>query len=176
MITLFKYQFENDRIDFEFMIEIKRAFQNLTAEEFSHLLDSPVWISLAAAYAGDGTVSKDEKAEAIRLAHLRVFTAPKSLRPFYELVDSQFEQRFNILNLRLPAKSENIEIYLEQQLKRVYEIMLKLDPDIFSSLEESLESFYEHVFNSHKSFFQYFALPVLSNRLDKKSGHYKFSK
>ena len=123
------------------MIEIKKAFQNLSPEEFSQLLDSPVWIALAAAYAGDGVVSEDERAEAIRLVHLRVFTAPKSLRPFYELVDSQFEQRFTILDLRLPSRLEDIEIYLEQQLKRVYEIMIKLDPDVSSSLEESLESF-----------------------------------
>ncbi|MEM9051673.1 MAG: hypothetical protein AAGC47_06435 [Bacteroidota bacterium] len=158
------------------MIEIKKAFQDLSAEEFSHLLDAPVWIALAAAYAGDGVVSEDERAEAIRLVHLRVFTAPKSLRPFYELVDSQFAQRFTILDLRLPSRPNDIEIYLERQLKRVYEIMLKLDSDVSASLEESLESFYEHVFNSHKSFFQYFALPVLSNRLDKKSGHFKFTK
>lgn len=156
------------------MIEIKKAFQDLTPEEFSQLLDSPVWISLAAAYAGDGVVGEDEKAEAIRLAHLRKFTAPKSLREFYELVDAQFEQRFHILNMRLPSRAEDKEIYLEKQLTRVHEILLKLDPDVTSSLEESLESFYEQVFNSHKSFFQYFALPILSNRLDKKSGQFRF--
>ncbi|MGB6037307.1 MAG: hypothetical protein WBG42_13625 [Cryomorphaceae bacterium] len=157
------------------MIEIKKAFENLTSEEFSQLLDAPVWIALAAAYAGDGAVSEDEKAEAIKLAHLRRFTAPKSLREFYELVDTQFAQRFYILDLRLPSALDDKEIYLERQLKRVHDIMLKLDPDVTSSLEESLESFYEHVFSSHKSFFQYFALPILSNRLDKNSGHFRFS-
>jgi hypothetical protein len=157
------------------MIEIKKAFQNLTPEEFSQLLDSPVWISLAAAYAGDGVVGEDEKAEAIKLAHLRRFTAPKSLREFYELVDMQFAQRFHILELRLPSSAKDKEIYIERQLNRGHDIMLKLDSDVTSSLEESLESFYEHVFNSHKSFFQYFALPIISNRLDKKSGHFRFS-
>jgi hypothetical protein len=158
------------------MIEIKQAFQSLSHEEFSQLLDAPVWISLAAAYANDGVVGEDEKAEAIRLAHLRRFTAPKSLRPFYELVDGQFEQRFLILNLRLPSSVDDKVIYIDRQLKRVYEIMKKLDPDILSSLEESLVSFYEHVFNSQKSFFQYFAIPVLSSNLDKNSGHFQFSK
>lgn len=157
------------------MIQIKKAFDNLTPEEFSQLLDSPVWIALAAAYAGDGAVGEDEKAEAIKLAHLRRFTAPKSLREFYELVDTQFAQRFHILNLRLPSSIEDKEIYLERQLRRVHDIMLKLDPDVTASLEESLESFYDRVFNSHKSFFQYFALPIITSRLDKKAGHYRFS-
>ncbi|MFT4772452.1 MAG: hypothetical protein ACI9D1_002491 [Cryomorphaceae bacterium] len=111
----------------------------------------------------------------MKLAHLRRFTAPKSLREFYELVDMQFAQRFHILDLRLPSSAKDKEIYIERQLNRVHDIMLKLDPDVTSSLEESLESFYEHVFNSHKSFFQYFALPIISNRLDKKSGHFRFS-
>ena len=156
------------------MIEIKKAFQELSPEEFSQLLDAPVWISLMAAYAGDGMVSEDEKADAIKLAHLRRFTAPKSLREFYELVDTQFAQRFNILDLRLPSAADDKEIYLQRQLKRVYEIMKKLDTDVAADLEESLESFYEHVFSSHKSFFQYFALPVISSDLDKSAGHFSF--
>jgi len=158
------------------MIEIKKAFQELSPEEFSQLLDAPVWISLMAAYAGDGMVGEDEKADAIKLAHLRRFTSPKSLRSFYELVDTQFAQRFNILDLRLPSSPDDKEIYLRRQLNRVHDIMKKLDPDVAIDLEESLESFYEHVFQSHKSFFQYFALPIISNRLDKKSGHYHFKK
>lgn len=158
------------------MIEIKQAFENLSHEEFSQLLDAPVWIALAAAYDNDGVVEPTEKAEAVRLAHLRKFTSPKSLRPFYELVDSQFEQRFLILNLRLPISVEEKIDYIASQLKRVYEIMVKLDPDVLSSLEESLQSFYKLVFDSPKSFFQYFALPILSSKLDQSSGHFEFSK
>lgn len=148
------------------MIEIKKAFEDLSAEEFSQLLDAPVWISLMAAYAGDGELSPDEKSSAIKLAHLRTFTSPKSLRDFYKLVDSQFEQRFDILNLRLPTGEREKEIYLKGQLKRVHEILLKLDKDVAVDLEESLESFYEKVFSSNKSFFQYFALPIISGKLD----------
>ncbi len=157
------------------MIEIKKAFQDLSSEEFSQLLDAPVWISLMAAYAGDGVVSEDEKAEAVRLVHLRRYTAPFALREFYALVDSQFEQRFYILNLRLPSGLEDKELYLKQQIKRVHDIMKKLDPDVISDLEQSLKSFYEHVFSSHKSFFQYFALPVITGNLDRTAGHFKFS-
>jgi hypothetical protein len=156
------------------MIEIKKAFDDLSPEEFSQLLDAPVWISLMAAYAGDGVVGEDEKADAIKLVHLRRYTAPKSLREFYELVDSQFAQRFHILNLRLPSSPDDKEIYLRRQVNRVHEIMKKLDPDVIADLETSLESFYEHVFQSHKSFFQYFALPVISNRLDRSAGHFSF--
>ncbi len=148
------------------MIEIKKAFEDLSPEEFSHVLDAPVWISLMAAYAGDGILSPDEKSGAIKLASLRKFTSPKSLRDFYKLVDMQFEQRFDILNLRLPTEEKDKEIYLKAQMRRVHEILLKLDKDVAIDLEKSLASFYEKVFNSHVSFFQYFALPIISGSLD----------
>jgi hypothetical protein len=154
------------------MIEIKKAFQGITEDELNHLLDAPVWLSLLAALANDGVIEPAEKAEAIKLAHLRSFTSPKSLREFYEQVDARFEKRFDAFVARLPEGKEDREVYIEAQIKVMHAILPKLDEDIASSLEESLESFYKRIFNSEKSFFQYFALPVFSSRLDKNSGNY----
>jgi len=158
------------------MIQLKEAFSGISKEEFTQLIDVPVWLSLFAAYSQDGQVSEYEKAEAVKLAHLRTFTAPKSLRKFYEKVDEHFEERFSTLDKRLPGSDADRKVYLQAQIKNGHAILHKLDSDITESLEESLESFYEHVFRADQSFFQYFALPVISNRLDKKSGHFKFHK
>lgn len=158
------------------MIQLKEAFRGISDDEFSHLIDIPVWLSLYAAYSQDGVVSEYEKAEAIKLAHLRTFTSPKSIRKFYEKVDEHFEDRFNVLNHRLPDDEADKKVYLEAQIKQGHALLHKLDPEITETLEGSLESFYEHVFRADQSFFQYFALPVISNRLDKKSGHFKFHK
>lgn len=154
------------------MIEIKKAFQGITDDELNHLLDAPVWLSLLAAHANDGVISSSDKADAVKLAHLRSFTSPKSLHDFYEQVDAQFEKRFDTFLARLPEGEKDREVYIEAQIKISHGILAKLDEDISSSLEESLESFYKHVFKSDKSFFQYFALPIISNRLDKQSGNY----
>jgi len=158
------------------MIHLKEAFSGISKNEFNQLIDIPVWLSLFAAYSQDGEVSEYEKAEAVKLAHLRTFTAPKSLRKFYEKVDEHFEERFNTLHRRLPESDEDRKLYLEAQIKNGHAILHKLDSDITESLEESLESFYEHVFKADQSFFQYFALPIISSRLEKKSGHFKFHK
>ena len=157
------------------MIEIKKAFEGLTDAELNQLLDAPVWLSLLAAYTGDGKVSEDERAEAVKLAHLRTFTTPKNLREFYEKVDQRFEQRFDALNNRLPEKHEDRIKYLEAQVKHCHKLLEeKVDQDLAADIEESLESFYRHVFKADTSFFQYFAFPIISGRLAKESGKFDF--
>jgi hypothetical protein len=157
------------------MIEIIKAFDGLSDEEYTQILDIPVWLALMASYAGDGKVSKHEKAEAIKLAHLRTFTSSNTLHEYYKKVDARFEERFETLLKRIPDKEDDRLAYLEAQVKRAHAMLKNLDKDTASLLEESLVSFYEHVFNADKSFFQYFALPVISNRLDNFSGHYDFN-
>lgn len=158
------------------MIEIKKAFQQLSDTELNELLDAPVWLSLLAAYSGDGTVSRDERAEAVKLAHLRTFTSPKSLREFYSKVDERFERRFDKLNARLPENNENRILFIEAQVKHCHKLLReKVDKDLAVEIEESIASFYNHVFKADRSFFQYFALPIISGRLDK-SNEYDFDK
>ncbi len=158
------------------MIELKKAFQNITDDEMTQLLDLPIWLALLAAFTGDGRVSEGERAEAVKLAHLRTFTSHKSLQEFYTKVDERFATRFDKLITRVPKGEKDREVYIEAQIKLGHAILLKLDTDIAATLEDSLESFYSHVFKADKSFFQYFALPIISNRLDKQSGHYDFDK
>lgn len=159
------------------MIEIKKAFGSISNDELNHLLDGPVWLSLLASITNDGVVNPSEKADAVRLAHLRTFTSPKSLQEFYEKVDQRFDERFDTLHSRLTMDNENDKtLYIKAQIEIAHKVLEKLDKDIAASLEESFSSFYEHVFKADKSFFQYFALPIISNRLDKVSGNFSFKK
>ncbi len=155
------------------MIEIKKAFQSISEAEFNQLVDAPVWLALLAAISNDGEIHPSEKADAVKLAHLRTFTSSKTLQEFYKRVDEKFESRFDTLISRLPATEHDKVLYIEGQIKQVHNILLKLDMDVAEALEASFSSFYEHVFKSEQSFFQFFALPLVSNRLNKQSGHYE---
>ena len=159
------------------MIEIKKALTSITEDELNHLLDTPIWLSLLASFTNDGVVNPSEKADAVRLAHLRTFTSPKSLQEFYQKVDERFDKRFDALHSRLTMNNEHDKtLYIKAQIETGHKVLEKLDKDIASSLEESFSSFYEHVFKAEVSFFQFFALPIISNRLDKISGHFNFKK
>lgn len=156
------------------MIEIKKAFSHLSEEELNQLLDTPVWMALLAAYAGDGKISEDERASAVKLANLRTFTSAKSLREFYTQVDERFEERFDLFVKRVPKEHEDKIIYIEAQVKKGHAVLAKVDPEVAADIEDSLESFYKHVFHADRSFFQYFALPIFSGKLDRRSGRYRF--
>jgi hypothetical protein len=60
------------------------------------------------------------------------------------------------------------------QIRRAEAILRKLDDDVATGIKKSLSSYYKHVFNADKSIFQYFAFPVISNRLEKQSGKFEF--
>lgn len=159
------------------MIEIKKAFESLSDIEFNQLLDAPIWLSLLAAYNTDGKVSRDERAESVKLAHLRTFTSPQNLREFYKKVDERFEERFDRLDSRLPEDPDDRIVFIEAQIKHCHKLLeTKVDPDLASEVENSLESFYNHVFKADISFFQYFAFPIITGRMTKKNGRFEFDK
>lgn len=152
------------------MIKIKEAFDNLTPEEFKQLLDAPVWMALLAAYTTDGRITQTEREGAIRLARVRTYTAPKSIREIYLKINENFAKRFKQLDERLPSGTENKLTYIRAQVKAAHKVLHKLDTDIAETLEENFASFYTHVFNSDKGFFHYFALPIISSHVEKKYG------
>ncbi len=150
------------------MIEIKKSFQHLSKEDLNQLLDLPVWLALYAAYHCDGKLSPVERAEAIRLTHLRSNSGPKSAREIYRLVHNRFAHRFDRLASRLPYEVDDKLLYIRVQLKAGNSILKKLDHDVENSIRESLLSFYRNIFHADKSFFQYFTLPVFKGHLDMK--------
>jgi hypothetical protein len=149
------------------MIKIKEAFSNLSTEQYTQLLDAPVWLALLAAYASDGRLTDAERDDAIRLAHVRQFTAPKSIRELYQKISARFPRRLKQLHDRLPDAANDKLIYIRAQVKAAHALLHLLDADVAESLEENFVSFYDHVFNSDKSFFHYFALPVFASHVEK---------
>jgi len=152
------------------MIKIKQAFSALTEAEFKKLLDAPVWMALLAAYTTDGRITQSEREAAARLARVRTYTAPKSIREIYAKISDNFPRRFKQLDERLPDGSDDKLLYIGAQVKAAHDLLHKLDHDTAESLEENFASFYTHVFNSDKGFFHYFALPVISSHVEKKYG------
>lgn len=155
------------------MIRIADAFKELTTEEYKQLLDAPVWMALYAAYSADGKITPAERADAIKLAHVRRFTAPKSIRELYVKIGRRFGPRLKTLDERLPEDRKDKLIYIRAQVKAAHRLLRKLDPDVAETLEDNLASFYKHVFNADKSFFHYFALPVVAKNFERYSGRKK---
>ena len=71
-----------------------KQFEKLTEEEQALLLKAPVLVSVLAACSFN-YVNKAQKADAIKLAHFKTFTAAPVLLPYYIEVDKTFREEFD---------------------------------------------------------------------------------
>ena len=131
------------------------------------LLEAPAVVSVLSALSADGTIDPNEKAEAIRLAHLRTFTSPEILNNYYKEVELNFESNMNNIINNLPLDYEAKKEYLRNELKKLAPILVNLDREFSMTLIDSLKSFAKHVFKAHSHFLEYFILPVFMNEIEK---------
>lgn len=140
---------------------------HLSQEEKKLILNGPVLVAVYSALYDDGHIEQKEKADAVRLAHLRTFTSPEILHSYYEQVDHHFEQHFDELVSELPEDNEERTKFLEKRLKKIGKSLNNVDPEFAGELALSLKSFARHVFRSNSHFLEYFLLPGVINHIEK---------
>lgn len=136
-----------------------KQFEKLTMEERSLLFKAPVLVSLLASCSFN-KVNKDKKADAIKLSHLKTFTATPLLLPYYTEVEKHFKEQFEAgITHYLPfdeAKRNDIK----KEIERVNLVIRKLDKEFGRLLHSSLEGYARHVNKAAHSVFQDFIFPV----------------
>ena len=131
------------------------------------LLEAPAVVAVLSALSADGTIDENEKAEAIKLAHLRTFTSPDILNNYYKEVELSFESNMNRIIQDLPTEKESKKEFLRNELKKLTPVLAQLDREFSMTLLDSLKSFARHVFKSNSHFLEYFVLPVFMNDIEK---------
>ena len=133
------------------------------------LLKSPAMVALLAAVSDDGIVSKHEKAESIKLAHVRTYSSPEILHNFYVQAEEYFVEAFEEELAKLPEGQKDKEAYLEEKLTELNQVLPKLNQVYAKELVASLKSFAKHIFESDSSVLEYFLLPIFMNKIEKES-------
>lgn len=141
-------------------------FEQLTDEERKILLRTPAVVAIFAAISNDGKVSNNEKAESVKLSHLRTYTSSPILHEYYQEVDKQFERNFDEIMENVPADWKEAEAFLEAKIVKLNQVLPKLDKRYRTELVNSLKSFSKHVFRSDSSFLKYFVLPIFMNKIE----------
>ena len=136
-----------------------KQFEKLTTMEQRHLFKAPVLLSLLASCSYND-INKSQKADAIKLSHLRTFTAEPLLVPYYTEVEKHFKEQFEAeIKKYLPfdeAKRNEIKIELE----RMSLVIAKLNREYSQALRKSLESYAMHVKKAAHSILQDFIFPL----------------
>ncbi len=138
-----------------------KQFENLAMEEQELLLKAPVLVSVLASCSFNN-VNEIQKADAIKLAHLKTFTATPLLLPYYEVVEKDFEQQFDAVVKKYFPFDEPKRKALKNEVERVNTVMLKLDRDYADTLHKSLDQYASHVKKSTHTVFMDFIFPISS--------------
>lgn len=139
----------------------------LSQEDRDIILRAPAIVAILAAISDDGEVSEDEKAESIKLAHLRTYSSEPILNNYYQEVDKVFDKNFDYVMSNLPETWEEKEAYLEERIVCINEILPQFSKVYSQALVSSLKSFSKHVFKSNSSFLENFILPMFMNKVEK---------
>lgn len=136
-----------------------RQFEKLTGEERGLLYKAPVLVSVLASCSFN-EVSKYQKADAIKLAHLKTFTASPLLLPYYAEVEKTFKEQFDAALEKYFPFDNAKRIKLKEEIEKVNLVIGKLDMEYAHLLHNSLERYARHVKKAAHSVFQDFIFPI----------------
>jgi hypothetical protein len=134
-------------------------FKTLTGEEKALLLKAPVLVSVLAS-CSPNQINETQKKDAIRLAHLKTFTADPVLLPYYQEAEKHFAEQFDKTAAFYYPFDDAKRAALKEEISRVGAIIAKLDDLLAQRLRKSLERYAAHVKRSTHSVFQDFIFPL----------------
>src|ERR1700688_1292861 len=114
-----------------------KQFERLTEEERQLLFKAPVLISVLASCTTN-EVNQGQKADAIKLAHLKTFTAIPLLLPYYTEVAKGFKEQFERAIKRYFPFDENKRNEIKKEMHKINFIISKLDKDYAFTLHAGL--------------------------------------
>jgi len=131
----------------------------MNAEEQKLLFKAPALVSVLAA-STDQKINEIQKADAIKLAHLKSFSIDPDLRSYYDKVDKHFAENFeSIVKHYAPFDDEKRQA-LKKEIERVNEVISTLEHELASKLHKSLSDYAEHVKHAEHSLLEHFVFPI----------------
>ena len=138
-----------------------RQLEKLSKVDQQHLYKAPVLVSvLASGSLNDVEINKSQKADAIKLAHLKTFTAMPLLRPYYAEVEKDFKEMFEEAIKKYFPFDETKRNELNKEMDRTSLIINKLDKEYAEALRKSFDRYAKHVKKATHSIFQDFIFPM----------------
>ncbi len=138
---------------------MNKQFDKLSPEDRELLYKAPVLVSVLASCSLN-EVNEAQKADAIKLSHLKTFTSDPVLRDYYEEVDKQFKNQFEAIAKEYYPFNEDKRNALKNEIERVNLVLGKVGIPLGQVLHKSLEGYANHVKKANHSVFQDFIFPL----------------
>lgn len=140
-------------------------FKKLTGDEQQQLLKAPILLSVLAS-CSENEINKVQKAAAIKLAHIKTFTAMEELIPYYLEVEKIFKDQFDVIAEKYYPFNQEKRAELKREIKKTQDILEKLEPGFSGPLSKSLERYASHVKRATHSVFQDIIFPIIYFRMN----------
>ena len=138
-----------------------KQFEKLSKEEQGLLYRAPVLVSvLASSSFNEIKINKSQKADAIKLAHLKTFTAMPLLLPYYAEVEKGFKEAFETAIQKYFPFDEDKRNELKKEMDKTSLVINKLNKEYAEALGKSFERYAKHVKKAAHSIFQDFIFPM----------------
>lgn len=138
-----------------------KQFEKLSTEDRNLLYKAPVLVSVLASSSFDEVkINKSQKADAIKLAHLKTFTAMPLLLPYYAEVEKGFKEEFEASIKKYFPFDEAKRNELKKEMDKISLVINKLDKEYAEALGKSFERYAKHVKKAAHSVFQDFIFPM----------------
>jgi hypothetical protein len=134
-------------------------FEKLTLREQELLIRAPVLLSVLASCSERG-INQKQKADAIKLAHIKTFTAVPELQPYFREVERNFKEYFEEAAEQYYPFDEEHRRLLKTEIRKIQEIITRLNPSFAAALNKSLERYVIHVKRATYSVFRDFIFPL----------------
>ena len=125
-----------------------KQFENLNVEEQELLLKAPALVSVVSSCSYN-TVNDLKKEDAIKLSHIKTFTADPLLIPYYMEVEKNFRVEFDAIVTRFFPFDQKKRMELQNEVNKVSKVIEKLDAKFAHVLRRSLDRYAKHVRNAH---------------------------
>ena len=112
------------------------------------------------ASCSEHVINKTQKADAIKLAHIKTFTAVPELQPYFKEVEKNFKEHFEEIAEQYYPFDEVHRNLLKMEIKNIQKIIAKLRPTYAKALSKSLERYAIHVKRATYSIFRDFIFPL----------------
>ncbi len=138
-----------------------RQLEKLSKEDKDILFKAPVLVSvLASSSFNEVEINKSQKADAIKLAHLKTFTAMPLLLSYYTEVEKEFKEAFEAAIKKYFPFDEAKRNELKKEMDKVSLVINKLDKEYAEALGKSFDRYAKHVKKAAHSIFQDFIFPM----------------
>jgi hypothetical protein len=133
--------------------------EKLNPEDQELLIKAPVLLSVLAS-CSDRVINKAQKSDAIKLAHIKTFTAVPELQPYYREAEKNFKESFEQIAEQYYPFDDDHRNLLKSEIQNIQKIIAKLSPSYGKALSKSLERYTIHVKRATYSIFHDFIFPL----------------